>query len=187
MLKLENFKNEAVAKALETLAVVFNYKATIVALPRDLYHVVHREQEFQIRGLDNLIREIIVAPWDKSHASHDETAGRWECNGLGTEIWKWDYRDPAHERALRRFINDRNYVRKTEYGYIIKNYKKQWIEFDPKSAVEYLKSLDRYDLARWWGEEPLPEELAVIVTKYANSFAERTVNLPQFWAGRLGL
>lgn len=187
MLKLENFKNETVAKALETLAVVFNYKATIVALPRDLYHVVHREQEFQIRGLDNLIREIIVAPWDKSHASHDETAGHWGRNGYGVEVWMWDYRDPAHERALRRFINDRNYVRKTEYGYIIKNYKKQWIEFDPKSAVEYLKSLDRYDLARWWGEEPLPEELAVIVTKYANSFAERRVNLPQFWAGRLGL
>ena len=81
MLKLENFKNETVAKALETLAVVFNYKATIVALPRDLYHVVHREQEFQIRGLENLIREIIVAPWDKSHASHDETAGHWGRNG----------------------------------------------------------------------------------------------------------
>ena len=56
-----------------------------------------------------------------------------------------------------------------------------------KEALEYLKALDRYDLARWWGEEPLPEELMVIVTKYANTFAERRVGLPQFWTSRLGL
>lgn len=88
MLKLENFKNNEVAKALETLAVTFNYKATIVALPHELFHVVHGEQEFSIRGLENLIREIVVAPWDKSHASHDETAGRWERNDYGIEVWK---------------------------------------------------------------------------------------------------
>nr|DAN63121.1 MAG TPA: hypothetical protein [Caudoviricetes sp.]DAQ63544.1 MAG TPA: hypothetical protein [Caudoviricetes sp.] len=187
MLKLENFKNETVAKALETLAVVFNYKATIVALPRDLYHVVHREQEFQIRGLENLIREIIVAPWDKSHASHDETAGHWGHNGYGVEVWVWDYRDPAHERALRRFISDRNHVRKTEDGYAFRIYGKEWKHFDTKETLEYLRSLDRYDLVQWWGEEPLPEELMVIVTKYANTFAERKVGLPQFWASRLGL
>lgn len=28
----------------------------------------------------------------------------------------WDYRDPAHERALRRFISDRNQVRKYVCG-----------------------------------------------------------------------
>lgn len=187
MLKLENFKNETVAKVLETLAITFNYKATIVALPHELFHVVHGEQEFSIRGLENLIREIVVAPWDKSHASHDETAGRWERNDYGIEVWKWDYRDPARERAIRRFINDPNQVRKTKYGYAIKNYKDQWVEYSPKHAVEYLKTLSRYQLARWWGEEKLPEELLVIITKYTNSFAERTVNLPQFWAGRLGL
>lgn len=187
MLKLENFKNNEVAKALETLATIFNYKATIVALPRDLYHVTHGEQEFQIRGLDNLIREVIVAPWIKSHPSHDETAGHWERNSYGTEIWVWDYSDPRHERALRRFINDRNHVRKTEHGYAFRIYDKEWIEFGTKHAIEYLKSLDRYDLAPWWGEEPLPKELMVIVTKYANTFAERKVSLPQFWAGRLGL
>ena len=187
MLKLENFKSETVAKALETLAVVFNYKATIVALPRNLYHVTHGEQEFQIRGLENLIREIILPPWDKSHASHNETAGRWERNGYGTEVWVWDYRDPAHDRALRRFINDRNHVRKTENGYAFRIYGKQWTELSTKEALEYLKALDRYDLARWWGEEPLPEELMVIVTKYTNTFAERRVGLPQFWTSRLGL
>ena len=187
MLKLENFKNNEVAKALETLAITFNYKATITALPHDLYHVVHGEQEFSIRGLDNLIREIVIAPWDKSHASHDETAGRWERNGYGIEVWVWDYRDPAHERALSRFIRDRDQVRKTETGYVIRNRYRVWVEYNQKHAIEYLKTLDRFDLAQWWGEEPLPEELAVIVTKYTNSFAERRVNLPQFWTGRLGL
>ena len=186
MLKLENFKNLEVVKALETLAVVFNYQATIVALPRDTYHVTHGEREFLIRGLDNLIRELMVAPWDKSHPTQDETAGHWEIDGRGQEAWKWHYRNPARERALRRYISDRDQVRKTVNGYAVRT-RNGWVEYGERDMLEHLNTLTAHDLYRWWGEEPLPEELIAVISKYVHTFAERKLSLPQFWTGRLGL